>query len=286
MHLAGPIQATDAGGAGRLGHGCLGPQRWATTRLECSAAAVGVGDDRSALRVGAPRCAGLRRLQGLPRGAVHLLRLLSVVQAGEQSWTTAGTAAVPTAAAQQPAPPTAAAQAPQQQLLEAGGSAGVSWWRWGAMRDTSDTASASAVAAPADAPGPCAVEEATGAPADQLTLLPGSLEAQQAQQEEGGLGLDVEPQRLLLWGELYARERRRGLAALLPRRRADAAERLISQVRHWVGTGRPPAPAACRPAVGSPRRRGPRTAARCAPHASHGGPPTTVLPRSCRARPR
>lgn len=251
--------------------------------LECSAAAVGVGDDRSALRVGAPRCAGLRRLQGLPRGAVHLLRLLSVVQAGEQSWTTAGTAAVPTAAAQQPAPPTAAAQAPQQQLLEAGGSAGVSWWRWGAMRDTSDTASASAVAAPADLPGARAVEEATGGPAGQLALPPGSLEAQQ---EAGGVGLDVEPQRLLLWGELYAQERRRGLAALLPRRRTDAAERLISQVRPWVGTARPPAPAAWRPAVGSPRRRGPRTAARCAPHTSHGGPPTTVLPRSCRARPR
>lgn len=188
-------------------------------------------------------CAGLRRLQSLPRGAVHRLRLLSIVGAGEQSWTTAGPArptASPAAAAQLAPLPADGTPAAGVKPLEASNSRSSSWWRDGFAGDSLPAAVADGV--PAEPP---TAEAAAGAPAGQLAVSPGSHLAQREQQAAGGTGDGAS--QLLLWGELYCRERPRGLAALLPRRRADMGERLVAQVRPWPGS-----PACyCGPAAGA-----------------------------------
>ncbi|KAL4424206.1 hypothetical protein ABPG75_001507 [Micractinium tetrahymenae] len=165
-----------------------------------------------------PTEAGLRCLQSLPRSAVHRLRLLSVVHAGEQSWTTAGSAA----AAAAPPGQAAAPAAQQQQLLEAGSKAGAKWWRWGSAGNSLSTATAAAGPPPAD-------RRAAGAPGGELAVPPGSALARQERPAVSPAAGPPPEEQLLLWGELYARERRAGLAALLPRRRAGVAERLIGR---------------------------------------------------------
>ncbi|KAL4442756.1 hypothetical protein ABPG77_006750 [Micractinium sp. CCAP 211/92] len=167
-----------------------------------------------------PTDAGLRRLQSLPRGAVHRVRLLSIVGAGEQSWTTAGPAG-PAAATAQVAPPSAAAApGPQRELSKTGSEDGTSWWR-----ESAAVGSPPPAAAPPDA---LAALPAADAAAGQLALPPGGHLAQQEQQAPGSADAGGGAPQLLLWGELYARERRRGLAALLPQRRADIGERLVA----------------------------------------------------------
>lgn len=192
--------------------------------LVCSARLKGCSDQ------GLPTAhlgAGLRRLQSLPRGAVHRVRLLSIVGAGEQSWTTAGPAG-PAAATAQVAPPSAAAApGPQRELSKTGSEDGTSWWRKSAAVGSPPPA-----AAPPDA---LAAPPAADAAAGQLALPPGGHLAQQEQQAPGSADAGGGAPQLLLWGELYARERRRGLAALLPQRRADIGERLVAAVRSGGG---------------------------------------------------
>lgn len=119
------------------------------------------------------------------------LRLLSIVQAGEQPWAAAasevagaadeGSALLPSGPLWQPQP--------------------------AAMAEPAEQAAA--------------VCEATASAADGCHAAAAA--SQPSPQPPGGW-------RPMLWGELYASEPRRGLAALLPRRRLDTAERLIRRV--------------------------------------------------------
>jgi hypothetical protein len=133
----------------------------------------------------------LRQLQG---SGVHRLRLLSIVDAADQTWTSGGASAAAASAD--------AAAGSQLQLGPAGACGG---------------------GGGAAAPPMALTEQPAGARAWPLEPVGAAKE-----QAAGPM----------LWGELYAREPRRGLAALLPQRRGDVAERLIARVRRWAGAGR------------------------------------------------
>lgn len=161
-----------------------------------------------------PNAAGLRHLRQLELAAVHRLRLLSIIDASDQGWTAGGGAAHGLAGA-----------AVGRLQLGMGGEAG-------ATRQSTL------------APQPAPLQAQPHLPAPEAAGW-GQQEWQQGQQQYGegqaaaatadwpepapGQELRGTP---MLWGELYAREPRRGLAALLPGawRRQDVAEQLIRRV--------------------------------------------------------
>lgn len=202
--------------------------------------------------------AGLKYLKQLELVGVHRMRLLSVVDAADQAWTA----------------PAAQDAAGSQARLQLG--PGVAWGGWEQL------AAQGAASAPADeaptTPAPAAQQPPVAAQHDELA--PVAAPSQRQQQERGAAGAAAAAAAAvhsgpMLWGELYAREPRRGLAALLPRQRGDVGERLISRVRKWkVGeallvlaahphTTRPPPPALLR--MGATRAPPPHPQPRACP---------------------
>ncbi|EFN53599.1 hypothetical protein CHLNCDRAFT_136826 [Chlorella variabilis] len=159
-----------------------------------------------------PTAAGLKYLKQLELVGVHRMRLLSVVDAADQAWTA----------------PAAQDAAGSQARLQLG--PGVAWGGWEQL------AAQGAASAPADeaptTPAPAAQQPPVAAQHDELA--PVAAPSQRQQQERGAAGAAAAAAAAvhsgpMLWGELYAREPRRGLAALLPRQRGDVGERLISR---------------------------------------------------------
>ena len=139
----------------------------------------------------------MQYLRQLQMGGVHRLRLLSIVSVG--AWHSAAA----TAMSAPPGGDSSGAQQPRLQLEAPG---------WQRGRQPAATAPAPAAWHPPGA--------AVAAPAAALQALPAAPADQQAPPAD----------EQMLWGELHAREPRRGLAALLPRAREDVAQRLVGRV--------------------------------------------------------
>jgi pyruvate/2-oxoglutarate dehydrogenase complex dihydrolipoamide acyltransferase (E2) component len=167
-------------------------------------------------RLAACTPAGLQHLRHLELDSLHLLRLLSTTHAADQSWTTAVPAAgaaasdggggvrrlLGTGSSNDGVGGSAAvglpgsSSLPPQQQLQGSQERGLP-----VAQSPQEAAAAADAAAAAEAPAAAEKEE----------------------QQQGD--------ELLLWGELFARAPRRGLAVLLPpRRRQDVAEQLIARV--------------------------------------------------------
>ncbi|KAL4853779.1 hypothetical protein ACK3TF_005270 [Chlorella vulgaris] len=157
-----------------------------------------------------PNAAGLRHLRQLELAAVHRLRLLSIIDASDQGWTAAGGAAHGSAGsaagrlqlgmsgeARAPGQSILAPQPPLQAQPHLPAPEAAAWGQQERQQGQQQSGEGQAAAATAVRPEPEPGQELRGIP--------------------------------MLWGELYAREPRRGLAALLPSawRRQDVAEQLI-----------------------------------------------------------
>ena len=161
--------------------------------------------------------AGLQHLRHLELDSLHLLRLLSTTHAADQSWTTA----VPAAGAA----PSGSDGGGVRRLLGTdssndgvGGSAAVGLPGSSSLPPQQQLQGSQEQGLPvAQSP-----QEAAAA-ADAAAAAEAPAAAEKEEQQQGD--------ELLLWGELFARAPRRGLAVLLPpRRRQDVAEQLIARV--------------------------------------------------------